>query len=92
MLLWGLLFVVILSIFFGTVNFVPKKIDNDLWAKVKLKINSDICAGWCRVIPGKEVKFYKLDGSVIDHKKDNVIVIEKCEDSSTDHPVPQDNL
>lgn len=88
---WGLLsIVVVIAIFFGTINIVPKSVDDDLWVKVKLSINSDTCVGWCRVIPGKEVRFYKIDGSLVDLKKNKVRVVERCIESSIDHPIPQE--
>ena len=86
---WGLLvLIVVIAIFLGTININSPKIDNeDIWVKVKIKIGSEIGAGWCRVIPGKYVKFYTLDGSFIDQKKNKVKVVERL-DSLIDHPIP----
>jgi hypothetical protein len=87
---WGLLTAIVaVVIFLGTINMTPGKIKNeDLWVKVKIKVGtSETSAGWCRVIPGQCVKFYTLEGSLIDHKKNKVKVIERL-DSSIDHPIP----
>jgi hypothetical protein len=87
---WGLLTAIVsVVIFLGTITIKPKKIeDKDLWIKVKLNVGSlETSAGWCRIIPGKCVKFYTLDGSFIDQKKNKVKIVERL-DSSTDHSIP----
>lgn len=89
MLFWGLLIAIVVVIFLGTINIKPRKReDKDLWIKVKLKIEySEMFAGWCQVIPGRCVKFYTLEGSLINQKKNKVKVIERL-DSLTNHPIP----
>lgn len=77
-------------IFISTVTMKVPNMNDDLWVKVRLKINSDIRASWCRVIPGRGVKFYALDGKQIDQKENRVQVIERCLDSCTHHPIPED--
>ena len=79
-------------IFIGTLTLKPKHADDDAWIKVKLKINYDVLASWCRVIPGRGVKFYTLDGELIDQKKERVSIVEPCLDSSTAHPIPRDEI
>lgn len=77
-------------IFIGTVTMKNPNINDDLWVKVKLRINSDIRASWCRVVPGRGVKFYHLNGKMIDQKENRVQVVERCLDSCAHHPVPDD--
>lgn len=79
-------------IFFGTLMIAPPQINEDAWVKVKLKINSEIQACWCRVMPGRGVKFYTLDGHVIDQEESRVQVVEPCLESNTSHPIPQDEI
>lgn len=95
-MLWIFIILGVLLIFFGTITIkVPKKTSdnicgiNDLWVKVKLRINSDIKASWCRVMPGIGVNYYSLDGIFIDRSKDRVSVIEICTDSNPINKVPE---
>lgn len=78
-----------LMIFFGTLNIKTEKTIDDVWVKVKVKINQHIQASWCRVIPGRGVKFYTLDGDVIDQKENMVAVVESCLESNASHPIPR---
>ena len=98
-MLWIFIILGVLLIFFGTITIkVPEKtLDNicninNPWVKVKLRINSDIKASWCRVIPGVGVNYYSLDGTLIDHNKDRVSVIEICTDSNPINKVPSDDI
>ena len=76
--------------FFGTVSMqVKTQEDEALWVKVKLKVNNDIQASWCKVSPGKGVEFYTLDGEEIDQKENRVSLIEPCLESSTNNPIPE---
>jgi len=93
MWIFGILIILAaLMIFLGTLTIIPGRRDGDAWIKVRLRINNIVAASWCRVIPGKGVRFYTLDGSRINQKKDRVSIIEPCLDSSTCHPVPRDEV
>jgi hypothetical protein len=83
-----------LMIFLGTLTIVPGLSDQtqDAWIKVKLKINSQLAASWCRVTPGKGVKYYTLEGEIIDQSKDRVSIVEPCLNSNTAHPIPHDEV
>lgn len=70
----------------------PYQIDQDAWVKVKVKINADIQACWCRVMPGQGVKFYTLDGQLINQENSRVHIIEPCLESNTSHPIPQNEI
>jgi hypothetical protein len=79
-------------IFFSTLSLRPKHAETDAWIKVKLKRNYDVVASWCRVIPGQGVKFYTLDGDLINQEEERVAIVEPCLDSNVSHPIPRDEI
>jgi hypothetical protein len=87
-----LILAVVFIIFFGTIAIKGTSYDEDVWVKVKLNINSDMKAGWCRVIPGRSVNFYDIEGYIIDQKINRVSIVEPCLESGVQHPIPSDNI
>jgi hypothetical protein len=83
---------VVVLIFLGTMNMKVHSHDEDVWVKVKLRINSNMQAGWCRVIPGRGVKFYDIKGHLIDKDANRVSIIEPFLDSSVQHPIPREKI
>lgn len=71
---------------------VPENPDKDVWVKVKLKINSDVKASWCRVMPGRGVRFYDIEGQLINQAENRVAVVEPCLESNVTHPIPSDEI
>lgn len=63
--------------FWKTLNInVPT---DDFWVKVKLRINDEVRASWCRVIPGIGVHFYNIEGHMIDKESNRISIIEVCD-------------
>jgi hypothetical protein len=83
---------VVTLIFFSTITMKVHSYDEDVWVKVKLSINSDIKAGWCRVMPGRGVNFYDLQGQLIDQNVNRVSIIEPCLESDAKHPIPSKEI
>ena len=93
--MWIISILIVLAavmIFISTLTINPKHKDLDAWVKVKLKRNANVMASWCRVIPGRGVRFYTLDGDMIDQEKERVSIIEQCLDSNISHPIPRDEI
>lgn len=59
---------------------------NETWVKVKIRINDEINASWCRLVPGKPKTFFNMDGRKI--HGDRISFVEPCLDSNIDNTIP----
>lgn len=73
-----------LMIFIGTLTINVKA--NETWVKVKVKINDEINAAWCRLVPGKPKTFFNMDGQRISGER--ILFVEPCLDSNIDNTIP----
>lgn len=87
----GILFAAVM-IFVSTITINPglDRNEDEAWVKVKIKHNSNVIASWCRIKPGRGIRFYTIDGNIINHNKERISVIEPCIESSTNHPIPEE--
>ncbi|MFA5758417.1 MAG: hypothetical protein WC942_03460 [Clostridia bacterium] len=51
------------------------------FTKMKIKINNEIRACWCKVLPDNSYVIYTLDGELINTKDNRIVLIEDCCDS-----------
>ena len=83
--MWHIVILIIaLIIFVGTLTINVRA--NETWVKVKIKINDEIKASWCRLVPGKPKTFFNMDGRQI--HGDRISLVEPCLDSNIDNCIP----
>jgi hypothetical protein len=83
---------ILFIIFISTITMKVYSYDEDVWVKVKLRINSNMRAGWCRVTPGCGVKFYDIEGHLIDKDANRVSIVEPFLESGVQHPIPREEI